>query len=390
MTGPPIPSAPASAEAVGTPAAADPVPPGWLDRLDDRLQRHRVTAVVSAVLAKWYDDGAGRLANLLAYSAFLAVFPMLLILLTLVEIVLVGHKSAQQDVIDAALRQFPEIGSELRANINGLSHRSGVFLVVVLLWLVYGCLRLSRNAQVLMATVWSVPREALPTFWRWLPRAVGFLVILGLGFIAGGVISGVGTFGGLGPASALVGFAGSLVVNVAMFWGGFTVVLSAPERGRTMWRGAVVAGVGWTVLQFVDTLLVNHELRHYRTLYGTFATVIVLVWWIGLGTLLTAFAAELDVVVQRGLWPRSLRRRHRHRRRGDGRAGRSGLDAQRYVRLIRRLDARCPRRGDDESEQSADQHHDGGDEEGVGIAGGHGHRRGVATTVVGGGRVGQQ
>lgn len=303
------PSAPTSATASGgTPAAADPVPPGWLDRLDDRLQRHRATAVVSAVLAKWYDDGAGRLANLLAYSAFLAVFPLLLILLTVVEIVLVGHKAVQQDVIDAALRQFPEIGTELRANINGLSDRSGIFLVVVLLWLVYGCLRLSRSAQILMATVWSVPREALPTFGRWLPRAVAFLVILGVGFIAGGVISGVGTFGGLGPASALVGFAGSLVVNVAMFWGGFAVVLAVPERGRTLWRGALVAGVGWTVLQFLDTLLVNHELRHYRTLYGTFATVIVLVWWIGLGTLLTAFAAELDVVLQRRLWPRSLRR----------------------------------------------------------------------------------
>jgi YihY family inner membrane protein len=287
-----------------------------LDRFDDRLQRHRPTAVLSAVLAKWYDDGAGRLANLMAYSAFLAVFPLLLILLTLVEILLVGHKGAQQDVIDAALRQFPEIGSELRANINGLGDRSAVFLVVVLLWLVYGCLRLSRSAQILMATVWSVPREALPTFRRWLPRAVGFLVVLGVGFIGGGVLSGVGTFGGLGPASALVGFAASLGVNVAMFWAGFTVVLSVPEQGRTLWRGALVAGAGWTVLQFVDTLLVNHELRHYRTLYGAFATFIVLVWWIGLGTLVTAFAAELDVVVQRRLWPRSLRR-------GAGRQGAS-------------------------------------------------------------------
>ena len=272
--------------------------------------------MLSAVLAKWYDDGAGRLANLMAYSAFLAVFPLLLILLTLVEILLVGHKGAQQDVIDAALRQFPEIGSELRANINGLGDRSAVFLVVVLLWLVYGCLRLSRSAQILMATVWSVPREALPTFRRWLPRAVGFLVVLGVGFIGGGVLSGVGTFGGLGPASALVGFAASLGVNVAMFWAGFTVVLSVPEQGRTLWRGALVAGAGWTVLQFVDTLLVNHELRHYRTLYGAFATFIVLVWWIGLGTLVTAFAAELDVVVQRRLWPRSLRR-------GAGRQGAS-------------------------------------------------------------------
>ncbi len=298
----------ADAPGTGPEAWAHPEAPAWLDRLDGRLQRHRWTALVAAVLAKWYDDGAARLANLLAYSAFLAVFPLLLILLTLVELLLVGHASAQKEVIDAALRQFPEIGDELRANINGLSHRNAVFLVVVLAWLAYGCLRLSRNAQILMATVWEVPRRELPPFGRWLPRALTFLAVLGVGFVAGGALSGIGTFGGLGPASALVGFAGSLVVNVAMFWAGFTVVLAVGRRGGSMWRGALVAGIGWTLLQFVDTLLVNHELRHYRTLYGTFATVIVLVWWIGLGTLLTAFAAEFDVVVQRRLWPRSLRR----------------------------------------------------------------------------------
>ena len=73
----------------------------------------------SATLAKCSDDWAGRLANLVAYSAFLAVFPLLLVLLTLVEILLVGHKAAQQDVIDAALRQFPEIGTELPPTSTG-------------------------------------------------------------------------------------------------------------------------------------------------------------------------------------------------------------------------------------------------------------------------------
>jgi len=68
------------------------------------------------------------------------------------------------------------------------------------------------------------------------------------------------------------------------------------------------AGFGWTVLQFLGALLVTHELRHYQTLYGTFASFIVLVWWLGLGTLLAAYAAELDVVIQRHLWPRPLRR----------------------------------------------------------------------------------
>ena len=69
-----------------------------------------------------------------------------------------------------------------------------------------------------------------------------------------------------------------------------------------------MAGIGWTLLQFLDAQLVAHQLRHYRTLYGTFATFIVLVWWIGIGTVIAAFAAEIDVVVEHHLWPRSISR----------------------------------------------------------------------------------
>lgn len=282
--------------------------PGALDRLDAFQQRHRGTALVAATVAEYREDGAGLLANLLAYSAFLAVFPLVLILLTLVEVLLFGHPSVQREVVDAALRQFPDVGDELRHNITGLSGRNSAVLTVLVLWLAYGSLRLSRSAQVMMATIWDVPRAQMPTFRRWLPRAVGFLGVIGFGFVAGGALAGIGSFGGFGSASGLVGFAGSLVVNIAMFWAGFAILVALPERGRSLWRGAVVAGVGWTVLQFVDAQLLTHELRHYRTLYGTFATFIVLLWWIGIGTIITAFAAELDSVVLRHRWPRSFRR----------------------------------------------------------------------------------
>jgi YihY family inner membrane protein len=283
------------------------VRPGFLDRLDAFQQRHRASAVVGATVAKYRDDRAGLLANLLAYGAFLAVFPLVLVLLTLAEVLLFGHRTAQQEVVDAALRQFPDVGDELRQNITGLSGRNTALLIVLVLWLLYGCLRLSRSAQVLMATVWGVPRDRLPGFVAWLPRAVGFLVVLGIGFVAGGALAGIGSFGGLGPASSLVGLVGSLGVNVLMFWAGFALIVSVPGERRTLWPGAVVAGVGWTVLQFVDALLITHELRHYHSLYGAFATFIVLLWWIGIGTVITAFAAEFDVVVERRLWPRSFR-----------------------------------------------------------------------------------
>jgi uncharacterized BrkB/YihY/UPF0761 family membrane protein len=71
--------------------------------------------------------------------------------------------------------------------------------------------------------------------------------------------------------------------------------------------GAVFGGIGWTLLQFVGALLVHHQLQHLSNLYGTFATVLGLIWWLALGALLTVYAAEFNVVLVRRLWPRSFR-----------------------------------------------------------------------------------
>jgi YihY family inner membrane protein len=279
-----------------------------VDRIDGFQQRHRTTAIPSAVVRKYSDDQAGRLAAQISHSAFLAVFPMLLVLLTVVGIVLDGHRAWQEDVVNSALRQFPVIGSDLGNNVHQLSTTNTVALLVGLTWLVYGSMRLSRSAQVMMATVWGIDRDDLPSFGRWIPRAIGFLAVLGIGFIAGGALAGLGAFGGLGSWSAGIGLVLSLVVNVLMYWGGFSVVVKLPEDHYTVWPGALLGGLAWTLLQFAGAQLVRHQLRHLSNLYGTFATVLGLIWWIALGTMFTVYAAEFNVVLTRRLWPRSLRR----------------------------------------------------------------------------------
>jgi len=279
-----------------------------VDRADEAQQRHRFTSVPCAVIRKYSDDQAGRLTGQISHAAFLSVFPMLLVLLTLVGIVLDGHRSLQDDVIDSALRQFPVIGADLKNNIHELSAHNTVALVVGLVWLTYGCLRLSRSAQAMMAVVWDIDRDELPSFGHWIPRAIGFLVVVGVGFVAGGSLAGLAAFGRLGSASAWVGLAASLVVNVLMYWAGFAVLVRIPSGNRTVWPGAVMAGAGWTLLQFAGAQLVNHQLRHLSNLYGTFATVLGLIWWLALAAMLTVFAAEFNVVLNRHLWPRSIRR----------------------------------------------------------------------------------
>ncbi len=281
---------------------------GAVDDVDRFQQRHRVTAVAGAVVRKYSDDQAGRLSGQISHAAFLSVFPLLLVLFTVLGVVLRGYQSLQNDIINSALRQFPVVGSDLRNNVRQLSTANGLALAVGLIWLAYGSMRLSRSAQVMMAVVWGIRRHELPTFLHWIPRAVGFLAVLGAGFIAGGALAGLGAFGRLGTFSAWVGLVLCLIVNVLMYWGGFAVIVRIPRGERAVWPGAIIGGAGWTVLQFTGALLVNHQLRHLSNLYGTFATVLGLVWWIALGAMVTVYAAEFNVVLTRHLWPRSIRR----------------------------------------------------------------------------------
>jgi uncharacterized BrkB/YihY/UPF0761 family membrane protein len=51
-------------------------------RLDEMQQQHAPTSLVFGVIKKFGDDNGGVLVSNLAYSAFLALFPLLLLLVT--------------------------------------------------------------------------------------------------------------------------------------------------------------------------------------------------------------------------------------------------------------------------------------------------------------------
>ena len=108
-------------------------------RIDGFQQRQRLTAYVFGVVKKYGDDGCGSLAALIAYYGFLSIFPLLLILFTLLGLIF-GHDAAlQQRVIHSALAQFPVVGKQLArpGGISSLKSTSVAGLAVsvaILLW----------------------------------------------------------------------------------------------------------------------------------------------------------------------------------------------------------------------------------------------------------------
>src|SRR5438477_5870186 len=102
-----------------------------MHRIDERQQRNRYVAFPFAVVKKFGDDQAGNLAALIAYYGFFSIFPLLLVLVTVVGIVARGNPLLQASIVNSALRNFPVIGTDISKNIrsvggNGLALGLGI------------------------------------------------------------------------------------------------------------------------------------------------------------------------------------------------------------------------------------------------------------------------
>jgi membrane protein len=270
----------------------------------DRLQRRRgLLGFPLAVVRKCSDDHARNLAAVIAWYGFFALFPLLLVLVTVLGFVLRGDQGLYDEISRSAVRQFPVIGKELRGKALG---GSTVALVIGLVGAIWAGLGIALAGQRAMDRVWDIPRRMRRNFLT--ARLRGLLILLVLGLLNVAATTAVGLLaGGLGgPALTVGGFAASVLVDVVLFWAVFRLFTSDAIPTRQLWPGIVLAAVGWVALQAAGGIYVDHVVRRADQTYGVFAIVLGLLAWLYLGAQLLVYSAETNVVRARRLWPRSL------------------------------------------------------------------------------------
>lgn len=274
--------------------------------VDDVQQRHTPLAFVFGIVKKFGDDNAGLLVANLAYSAFVCVFPLLLVLVTVLAVVLSDHPVWRHAVLNSTFSEFPLVGQQLRGNIHALRRSSLAGLVVGLAGLVWGAGGLAQSGLFAMAQVWNLPGPQRPGYIQRLGRGLLFLGVLGSGLLVSAALSGFGTFGRHNLVLGLVAEVVAATINIGQFWLAFRVLTPKVVPWRQLVPGAVVGGIAWTLLLALGGYLVGHDLRNDSTVYGTFGVVLGLVAWVYLGAEISVYAAEVNVVLARRLWPRAM------------------------------------------------------------------------------------
>jgi membrane protein len=274
----------------------------WLDRLQ---RRNRAAGFVIAVIYKYADDQAGYLAALIAYYAFLSLFPLLLLLTTVLSVVLVGHPGLQEQIVHSALTQFPVIGEQLGEPRRLSGGTAGVVIGIAVA--LYGGLGVGQAVQHAMDTVWAVPRNNRPDPIRSRIRSLLLLIILGSVLIAATLLSAVGrvstAFGPVGKIGLVIA---GVAINTVVCLVAFRVATARDLTYRQVAPGAVIAAIAWQLLQWFGAVYVAHVVRSPSITNSVFALVLGLVAFLNLLAVVLVLCAEINVVRVNHLYPRAL------------------------------------------------------------------------------------
>jgi YihY family inner membrane protein len=273
-----------------------------LRRFDAYQQRRPVLALPLGVVKKFGDDEGGSMVSLIAYRAFFSLFPLLLLMTTILGYLLADDPSLRESVVDSTLSQFPVIGDQLR---GGSLTGSGVALAVGIVGSLLAGLGVVLETEKTFDTAWGVPKEERHGFVGARLRAIGLLVVLGGLAVVSTVVTGL-VSGGADLFGPVWGLLIATALNLVVFAAVFRLLTAREVELRALVPGIVIATVGWELLQLLGGWYISHQVRNAGPAYGTFALVIGLLAWIHVGALFVVLGAEANVVRERRLWPRSL------------------------------------------------------------------------------------
>jgi membrane protein len=279
-----------------------------MERIDDAQKRHRRLSIAVATYKKYSDDKAANLATMIAFWAFFGIFPLLLVLVTLLGWILSGSEKAS--VLTHIAQLFPLLDPK---TVKGLSG-SWWAIVVGSLTALWSGLGVVRTVQFSFDSVWEVPfSERLGTKGQVL-RSLWILSTIGLGLVLSTFVSGfvVSASSGvhLGALGRIGGYVLSAALDIGLFLAAFQILTTRKLTTRDVLPGAVLAGVVFFILQDLSTFIISSHLKNAQSTYGHFATVITILWWFYLQAQITLLAGELNVVLRERLYPRSLGKGH--------------------------------------------------------------------------------
>jgi membrane protein len=272
---------------------------------------NRLWGALKRTVKEFQEDNLTDWAAALTYYAVLAIFPALIVLVSILGLV---GESATQPLIDNLGTVAPgpakEIFTNAIKNLQGSQGAAGVLFVVGLLgalWSASGYVGAFMRAS---NVIYDMP-EGRPV-WKTLPLRVGLTLIL-LFLLAitalavvltGGLARKVGDILGLGNTTVdiwnIAKWPVLLLVVSFMFAFLYWAAPNVRQPGfRFVSPGGIVAVIGWLIASAAFAFYVGN-FGSYNKTYGALGGVIVFLVWLWISNIVILLGAEFNAELERG------------------------------------------------------------------------------------------
>jgi uncharacterized BrkB/YihY/UPF0761 family membrane protein len=246
---------------------------------------------------------SGRNAALIAHFGFLSVFPLMLVFTTILGFVLQSRPSLREDIVDSAMAQLPFVGEQISSDPSKLRGNT-VVLVLGLLAALWAGMKAFVALHTALDDVAEQPLDHRSNLFVTRLRALFGMVYIGGAQVAtAGLSAIVGTSGVLGVSKVLSLF-GAAVINAGVLALSYRWLCTRRPSWRSIAPGAIVGGVFFAALQLVGVAIVGRSIAKASPVYGTFASVIGLLSWLSLHSIIALGGAELNAALATDAAPR--------------------------------------------------------------------------------------
>ncbi len=241
-------------------------------------------------------------AAAVAYYGLLAIFPLLLFLVSLGSVVL--SRSEVRDALNEFLIRaipVPEVLDFVQVTIGDTLARRGTVGVISLVVLLWSASSLFANLEMSLNKIWNVPRRVV-----WHRRLLGILAVMilaGLFIVviflstleALPVLNGISVFDSLDLWITF--FAATLFFWLIYRWLPNAKIPAAPSLA-----GGALAGIAWVIAQAVFRWYLTSGLSNLGAVYGTLASLIGFTLWAFVTGTILYVGAVFGAVLQRHFW----------------------------------------------------------------------------------------
>jgi membrane protein len=268
-------------------------------------------AALKRTVREFKEDNLTDWAAALTYYGVLAIFPALIVLVSILGLV---GESATQPLLDELGGVAPgpakEIVTNAIKNLEGSQGAAGVLFVVGLLgalWSASGYVAAFMRAS---NAIYDMP-EGRP-IWKTLPVRVGLtlvlLVLLAITTIAvvltGGIAESVGNLVGLGSTAVTVWNIAKWPVLLLVVSFMFALLYwAAPNVKQPGFRwvspGGIIAVIGWLIASAAFAFYVS-SFGSYNKTYGALGGVVVFLVWLWISNIVILLGAEFNAELERG------------------------------------------------------------------------------------------